>query len=154
MRTKSYIFMDLRRGTQRGRQWRSMLTYGWRWRTKKTLYHPQHSEYRRMVEELLYLSVGTRTEMAIAVSTLAKIVHAFTVLHREMVRRVLRHLSGTRSLTIVYPSHPTSRGLEAYCRADWEFCAETRQSTTGIVVTANGAQIIWKSSWQSIVAPL
>lgn len=63
--------------------------------SEKTLSHPQHSEYRRIVGEILHLAVLTRPDIAFAVSALARSVHAPTMRHCEMVRRAWRYLSGT-----------------------------------------------------------
>lgn len=117
---------------------------------ERLLNRHQHGEYRRQVGEFLYLAVYTRPDISFAVGALARGLHAPTIRHKDMVRRVLRYLSGTRKQTMSFKANPTPVRLESYTDADWASCTSTRQSTTGQVIMANGTPVSWRSTRQSI----
>ena len=111
-----------------------------------------HSYYRTSIGELLYLAVCSRPDISFAVAALARHVHSPTTRHLNLLKRVMRYLSGTRNFGIRYNRSRNHRGLEAFADADWAGCRSSRQSTTGFVITYNGAPISWKSIKQTVVA--
>lgn len=115
------------------------------------LQRKEHMEYRQLVGELLYLSVCTRPDISFAVGALARSLHAPTQRHSVLAKRVLRYVSGNSTLGIFYPE-TSNTGMQAYSDADWAGCLETRHSTSGFIISVNGAPVSWKSTKQSIVA--
>eukprot|EP00171_Calliarthron_tuberculosum_P007576 IDg7576t1 len=65
--------------------------------------HPIDSKiYRQCIGSMMYLSVGTRPDIAFAVSRLAQFVEAPTKTFWTSPKRVLRYVAGTNTLVIVY----------------------------------------------------
>jgi len=113
-----------------------------------------HTKFRTSIGELLYLAVCSRPDISFAVAALARNVHAPTQRHMDHLRRVLRYLSGTRTLGICFPRScsESQEGLQAFSDSDWAGCKKTRKSTTGFVVTLGGAPVSWKSVKQTVVS--
>ena len=58
--------------------------------------------YREAIGALLYLSIRTRPDIAVAVGTLAKHVQEPRSLHWEGVKRILRYLQGTKNKALLF----------------------------------------------------
>jgi hypothetical protein len=58
--------------------------------------------YREAIGALMYLSVRTRPDIAVAVCTLAKHVQEPRPIHWEAVKRILRYLKGTQNEGLVF----------------------------------------------------
>lgn len=77
--------------------------------------------YNAKISSLLYCEMYTSTDIAYAVGTLAQFCEAPTKKHREMVKRLLRYMQGTKS------TGPVNRRIQigsnsqfvAYSDADW-----------------------------------
>ena len=107
--------------------------------------------YRKAIGSLMYLAVGTRPDIAFAVGRLAQFVETPTKSLWVAVKRVLRYISGTRSLGVLYrASKPLSP--VGYSDSDWGGCTINRKSTSGYVFMMAGAAVSWKSHKQSCVA--
>jgi hypothetical protein len=87
------------------------------------------------------------------VSYLSRFLDAPQAKHYKAVMRVLRYLSGIRSLAVVY-RRQTSNGnvLGGYSDASWATCEDTRKSTSGYVLMLNGGPVSWRSHLQSVIA--
>ncbi len=111
----------------------------------------ESSLYRQAIGCLMYLAVGTRPDIAFAVSRLAQFVEHPTHNLWVAVKRVLRYISGTRDLGIEYS---TSESLSpvGFSDSDWGGCKINRKSTTGYAFTMAGGAISWKSKKQGCVA--
>ena len=105
--------------------------------------------YPQLIGSLMYAAIGTRPDIAFAVSTLAQFMSDPAPVHWEAAKRVLRYLKGTRTLGITYG--PSSDGLVAYSDADWATQAH-RHSISGNVFLFNGGAIGWSSRKQPVVA--
>jgi hypothetical protein len=110
--------------------------------------------YREAIGALLYLSIRTRPDIAVAVCTLAKHVQSPRPLHWEAVKRVLRYLQGTKHEGLVF--HAVERSepltLTIYADADWGTDPDERYSRTGIVCQLSGNTVWWKSRKQNSIA--
>jgi len=107
--------------------------------------------YKSIIGSLLYASVGTRPDIAQAVSTLAKFCANPTEAHLTAAKRVLRYLKGTRNVALKFEKTGSS-SLIGYSDADWAGDIDDRHSTTGIVFTMAGCSISWPSKKQATVA--
>ena len=119
------------------------------------LNHKDHARYRSMVGGLLYLAVGTRPDISFAVSVLARQVHKPAARHLSYLKRILRYIAGTVTLGLEYPRSVQTLSplsIAAHVDADWGGCRATRKSTTGYVITINGAPIVWRTRRQTIIA--
>jgi len=110
--------------------------------------------YQQITGATMYASTTARLDLAHAVNMLARRMSVPRVCDMMAARRVLRYLSGTVSLGLLFryardPIHPS---LSAYADADWAADEVGRRSTSGYVVLYNGTPIAWHSGLQSIVA--
>ena len=113
--------------------------------------------YREAIGALMYLSVRTRPDIAVAVCTLAKHVQEPRPIHWEAVKRILRYLKGTQSEGLVFQAsskqrEPTTFKLTVHVDADWGTDPQDRYSRTGVLCQVNENTVWWKSRKQSSVA--
>ena len=109
------------------------------------------TEYQQLIGTLLYAALGTRPDIAFAVTRLSQFNSDPTEEHLRYAKYVLRYLKGTKSLRICYDGS-SNAGLIGYSDSDWGENKDDRHSTSGQVFTlANGA-ISWASQRQKTVA--
>jgi Reverse transcriptase (RNA-dependent DNA polymerase)/Integrase core domain/GAG-pre-integrase domain len=107
--------------------------------------------YRELIGSLMYIAIGTRPDIAFAVSKLATFLDCFRSEHWEAGVRVLRYLKGTRSLTLVLGGTlPPS--LSGYSDSDYANCPTTSRSVSGYVFNLGTGAISWCSRKQRTVA--
>ncbi len=107
--------------------------------------------YRSAIGSLMYLMVGTRTDIAFAVGKLAHHSQSPLLEHWTAVKRVLRYIAGTRNAGLTYggSGDVTPTG---YTDSDWAGCEATRKSTSGYVFMLGGAPVSWRSKKQELAA--
>lgn len=108
--------------------------------------------YRTMVGKLVYAMVGTRPDIAFAVSQVARHFENPTVTHLTAVKRIIRYLKGTTSMGLLFDATMDITELMCHCDSDWGSCPDTRRSTSGFVIKLCGAAISWISKRQPTVA--
>lgn len=108
--------------------------------------------YQELVGTLLYLSQGTRPDIAFAVSDVSRFNSKHSDEHWNAVLRIVRYLKATKSLRLCYKKENNGNELHAYSDADWGSDVDKRRSCTGFVINLNHGAINWKSQRQSIVA--
>ena len=109
------------------------------------------TEYQQLIGTLLYAALGTRPDIAFAVTQLSRFNSDPTEEHLRYAKYVLRFLKGTKSLQICY-NGSLNAGLIGYSDSDWGENKDDCHSTLGQVFTlANGA-ISWASQRQKMVA--
>ena len=108
--------------------------------------------YRTMVGKLVYAIVGTRPDIAFAVSQVARHFENPTVSHLSAVKRIIRYLKGTISKGLLFDATTDITELMCYCDSDWGSCPDTRRSTSGFIIKLCGAAISWISKRQPTVA--
>ena len=124
-------------------------------------------QYERLVGALLYAAMCTRPDIAHAVNQLSRFLKAPGEAHWRAAKLVLRYLSGTRALCLVYqPSAPAAEdsqgqgqsearrecALVVWADADWAGCLDDRKSTTGHLMQLHGCAVSWLSKKQTTVA--
>ena len=107
--------------------------------------------YKSAVGSLLYLSTGTRPDIAFAVSMVAKFSSKLTRQHWAGVKRIFRYLKGTSELWLLY-KRETDSEISGYSDADWAGDLNDRKSTSGYLFKLGSAAISWKSKKQTSVA--
>jgi Reverse transcriptase (RNA-dependent DNA polymerase) len=109
--------------------------------------------YRTMVGMLLYLSVGSRPDIAFAVNYLSRFVTCYDEKHWKALKRVVRYIKGTSNLGVTYGAH-SELGTEliGFGDADWGSDEVDRRSTSGNIFFFGGGPISWKSRKQVVVA--
>ena len=104
---------------------------------------------------LLYLALGTRPDIAFAVSKLAQFSSNPGMAHWNGVKHLFRYLKGTLDLKLTYRATPTplsSHLFVTYSDADHAGDLDTRKSTSGYVVMMGSGAVSWSSKKQATVA--
>ena len=112
-----------------------------------------HSSYRAIVGGILYLAVCTRPDLSFAIGALARQMHAPTMRHFRMLKRVLRYIAGTRNLVLHYArvAPLETSALLAAVDSDWGGIIESRRSTTGYLVSIHDTPVYWRSKRQTVI---
>ena len=105
--------------------------------------------YRELVGSLMYLAVCTRPDIAQSVGALARYMSNPTEQHMTAARSVLRYVSGTKDMGVVYGQ---GSGIIGYCDSNHGGDLDTRRSTTAYAFLAEGGIISWSSRLQPTVA--
>jgi hypothetical protein len=107
--------------------------------------------YKSIVGSLIWLVVGTRVDIAYAVSILSRSMTNPGPQHKTAAQRVLRWLAGTINLSVRYTKG--GGGLVGYTDADWAgLQSEDCKSTSGYVFKLSGGPVSWCSKKQTSVA--
>ena len=103
--------------------------------------------YRTIVGKLVYAMVGTRPDIAFAVSQCSRFFSNPGKAHLRAAKHILRYLKGTSSVGLTFGQNTPRDKLNpyAFCDSDWAQCLDTRRSTSGYVVMLNGAAVSWIS---------
>ena len=111
--------------------------------------------YMNAVGALMYLTVGTRPDIAFAVGKLVQFNSNPGRGHWQVVKHVFRYLKGTMDLKLTYyadqsnnPSHP----FITYSDSDHAGCIDTRRLVGGYAVKIGSGAVSWSSKKQSTVA--
>ncbi|RVW45971.1 Retrovirus-related Pol polyprotein from transposon TNT 1-94 [Vitis vinifera] len=106
--------------------------------------------YQKLVGKLIYLTI-TRPDISFAVSLVSQYMHAPTVVHLCMVKRILRYLKKTigRGIVMRRNGHIDIIG---FSDSDWAGNTIDRRSTTGYCMFVRGNLVSWKSKKQPVVA--
>ena len=82
-----------------------------------------------MVGKIIYLTI-TRPDISYSVSLASQFMHSPTLVHWEIVKRILRYLKGSIGRGIIMKNNGLNHIL-AYTNANWAGNALDRKSTTG-----------------------
>ena len=120
----------------------------------KPLGDKEHHLYRQIVGKLMYAMVGTRPDLAYALSVLGKYSDAPDTFHLGMAKRLLGYVKGSINLKMHFrgssdPSVPLI--LSGYVDSDYAN-SEERKSTTGFCFFLQSNLIGWCSKKQPTVA--
>ena len=107
--------------------------------------------YREAVGSLLYLSQGSRPDIAFAVNDTSKYNNNFGKAHWTAVKRIMRYLQGTKGLKLKYSKDKDSK-LTGFSDSDWASDVDKRRSCTGYAFSMCGGAISWGSRRQPTVA--
>jgi hypothetical protein len=98
----------------------------------------------------MYAMLGTRPDLAFAVSVVSRFASNPTDRHWTAVKRILKYLAGTISMGLVFRGSLTS--LNGYTDSDWAGDHDTRRSTSGYVFNVGSAAISWSAKRQPTVS--
>ena len=82
--------------------------------------------FRELMGALMHLAIGTRPDIAHAVSALSQFNGCYKRTHWIAAKRILRYLKGTIDLKLVY--RKDDENLKGYVDADWANCIIDRRS--------------------------
>jgi hypothetical protein len=119
-----------------------------------------HSKYRSIVGELMWLSLITRVDIAHIASQLSRYVTKPLQYHLLAAYRVLQYLYHHRNEHLVFKGNPqrspndhmSSYDIKVWTDSDFADEKSNRVSISGWAVTLNSHPITWKSKKQSTVA--
>ena len=114
----------------------------------------KRTDYQSKVGNVMYAMLGTRPDLAFAVSALSKYNSCAITAHHSAMGRVLRYLQATKNTGILYKGESISAMPEHVCYTDSEWAGDRdkRRSTGGFVVVLCGGAVSWKTRKQDIVA--
>lgn len=118
------------------------------WQDKENL---SKLPYRSLVGCLIYLTVGTRPDIAYAVQQLSQFLDNYSYAHWNAAIRVVRYLKGTRDLKLTLGGNPNVK-LIGFTDSDWANCLDTRRSVGGYAFSLGSGIISWSSRKQKTVA--
>jgi len=98
----------------------------------------------------MYAMLGTRPDIAYAVSVVSRFAAKPTQTHKATVTRIFRYLRKTIDYILVFKGPLAA--LSGYSDSDWAGDYDTRKSTSGYVFNVGSAVISWSSKLQSTVA--
>jgi len=96
----------------------------------------------------MYLT-ATRPDLMYVVSLVARFMEAPTVMHQQVVKRILRYVKGTTDMGLFY-TRETGENLIAYCDSDYAGDIEDRKSTSGYVFKMPNGVVAWSSKKQPV----
>lgn len=108
--------------------------------------------YREAVGSLMYLALGTRPDIAFAVSLISRFVDCADEVHVTAVKRVLKYLRGTQNYGIFYDSQVNNLKFFAFSDADYAGDIVQRKSTSGYCFLFDHSIISWHSKLQRCTA--
>ena len=76
------------------------------------------SQYQSLIGSLLYIMLGTRPDIAFAVTQMAKFASNPSEEHLNRAMYILRYLQGTREYALVFDGN-SQEGLYAYCDSSY-----------------------------------
>lgn len=112
----------------------------------------QSKPYRSLIRCLLYITTGTRPDIAYVVTQLSRFFENPGQQHWKAAIRVLLYLKMTREFGITYDGSANEVQATAYTDADWGSNIDDRRSVSGIMVMIRGAPVVFRSKYQQTVA--
>ena len=105
-------------------------------------------EYQRLIGKLMYLTCGTRPDIAFAVEQLSKYNANPRKGHLKATKRVVRYLKGTMQMELMFgqtPTNPPLYGLTGYANSNFAGDPADRNLVMGYCFFLNGAVVSWSS---------
>lgn len=109
---------------------------------------PTH--YHSLVGAFQYLTI-TRSHLSYVVNKANHFLHALTIDHFQIGKRILRYVKGTLTYGLTFSNVPM-RSLISYSDTDWAKCIETRHSTYGNSIFLGGNLVSWSTKKQPKVS--
>ena len=99
----------------------------------------QRHAYQSAVGSLMYAMLGTRPDLAYAVSVVSRYASNPTNTHWKAVKRIFRYIKGTLDLRLTFSGALSP--LSGYIDADWGGDPDIRRSTSGYVFNVGSGAI-------------
>jgi hypothetical protein len=107
--------------------------------------------YREAIGSLMYRMVGTRLDIAFAVSRMAQYVESPTIIQWKAVKHIMRYIKHTSNYGLEFGGSGND-DFKCFCDSDWGGDTATRKSTSGYIFCLAGGAISWSSKKQAVVA--
>lgn len=108
------------------------------------------SQYQSLIGSLMYAMLGSRPDIAFAVSMVSRFASNPTDEHLAAAKRILRYLKSTIDYELTYKGD--LQALTGYSDADYAGDRDTRRSTGGFLFHVGSGIISWSSKRQSTVS--
>ena len=109
------------------------------------------THYQSIIGSLLYLMIGTRPDIAFAVTHLSQFSTNPIKDHYKAAQHVCRYLIGTHDYKLVY-TQEEDKGLVVYTDSDWAADKIRQHSITGYFFKLANSIISWRSHTQKTIA--
>ena len=101
-------------------------------------------QFQSIIGSLLYLTLGSRPDIAYAVILLSQFMANPSKEHINKAMNIIKYVRSTVNAKITYNGR-NKEGLIAYADADWASDSIDRKSVTGFIIILAGAPIGWIS---------
>jgi len=91
-------------------------------------------KYRNLIGALLYISSGTRPDIAFSVNYISRFQNCYNETHFKYAIRVLKYLYMTKNLKLKYSKSLNAEVLDCFVDTDWAGDVIDRKSTTGFII--------------------
>lgn len=110
--------------------------------------------YASVVGSVMYAMIGTRPDVAQAISCTSRYMSNHGKEHWYALRWILRYLKGAGDVGILFNSSNYNErdALIGFYDSDFAGSVDTRKSQSGYIFTLYGAAVSWKSGLQNVVA--
>ena len=109
------------------------------------------STFQQVIGSLLYIMIGTRPDIAYAVTKMSQFAANPNKEHLDRALYICRYLLGTSKYSLVYDGK-SGGGLIGFADSDWASDPITRKSTTGYLVKLANGVFCWNSRAQKSIA--
>jgi hypothetical protein len=122
--------------------------------TPKEINDMKNIPYQSAVGAIMYAMLGTRPDIAYAITTLSQFSSNPGMQHWMALKRILRYLRGTLDYGITYSffADDGKLSIRGYCDSDWGSNPDDRRSITGYVFLVAGGAVSWQAKKQPTVA--
>lgn len=108
------------------------------------------TRYQQAVGSLMYAMMGTRPDIAFAVSIVSRFASNPDNTHWLAIQQIFRYLRGTVDYELVYSGSLSP--LVGYTDSDWAGDVVTRRSTSGYTFNLGSGAITWSSKRQPTIS--
>lgn len=108
-------------------------------------------DYWHLLGCLNWLGLGTRPDLAYSLAQLGQAQSNPHPEHWRALIHVLRYLSKTVDMGLVYSRHTKAGYPHLYTDSSYADCSDTRKSHSGFLVLLGGAAVSWSSQKQAII---
>ncbi|XP_062557021.1 uncharacterized protein LOC134221866 [Armigeres subalbatus] len=108
--------------------------------------------YRELLGSLMYIMLCVRPDVCYPVGYLGRFQQDSSTVHWNALKRVVRYLSGTKTLCLEYQRNSEAEALVGFADADWAADLQDRKSVSRFVSKVYGCTVSWSSKKQSTVS--
>ncbi|KAG5666630.1 hypothetical protein PVAND_014646 [Polypedilum vanderplanki] len=102
-----------------------------------------NKEYRKLIGMLLYVSTNSRPDISSSVSILSQKVVSPSRTDLNEVKRIIRYLNSTRSLSLRLSTQDQNEVIKFYSDANWAEDRRDRKSNSGHIGFVFGGAVSW-----------
>jgi hypothetical protein len=108
--------------------------------------------YKELLGSVAFSALGTRPDIAFAVSNCARFSHKPTKSHCTALKKIACYLKGTKEYGISFSPSSFPHRLDVYCDVDFAMELEDRKSRSGALLKLNNGPVAWLSRKQPCTA--